>query len=200
MGKRDQILNILNSLVEEYVRKYYTVYAFDFFAIDVMGSVARGKENPRDLDVCFIITSEVGVRNEERIWSFLEELENKLREINVGLDHSVLNVEELERRLRLLADSVESFLKELDSTGDVVIDTMNVHYASAILHVVKAVDIKVASLLYSIYLVNGLHVVPWHNMWIHGKERVKQLVEPYIDNIMKSVCRYIMENMCRGYT
>ena len=186
-------------MVEEYERRYW-IYGFDFLAVDVMGSVARGKENPHDLDVCFIITSEVCIKHEERIWSFLEELESKLREINVGLDHSVLSVEELERRLKLLADSVEAFLKELDPTGDVVIDTMNVHYASAILHVVKTVDTKTASLLYSIYLVNGLHVVPWHNMWIRGKECVKQLAEPYINNIRKSICRYIMENMCRGYT
>jgi len=169
-----QILDELAELAHRYEQV--------LFAVDVMGSVARLKERPRDLDVSLWVRLEVH-RSEEkqRLFSKLcDEVVSLASRLGVGLDLRVVYVDVVESQLRHLVHSPLMWLTMLPSVVD----------ASAILHAVKAVDEKTAALLYAVYLVSGWDIVSWHNVWVYGGENVAKLVEGIgIDRIREAIAK-----------
>lgn len=187
MSTRARIIIILKSLIEKYEKDH----GFRFYAVDVMGSVARGKDNPRDLDVLFMVEGAELEEKEHLMWKFLYELEHELHSIGVGLDQGVIPVEEVKKKLMELCTSPGTFLTELENVRDGIEYFMTHELAVAILHLVKLVDEKAAALLYGAYLAAGLSRVPWHNMWIHGQERAAALVQNLRYSIRDAVAKIV---------
>lgn len=155
---------ILRDLTE-IVPKYSDV----LFAVDVMGSVARFKDQPRDLDISLWIS--VKVKYDDKLCDKLSEVVDAIADLakkyEIGLDLREVTVEAVYNQLMWLVNDPISWFVSLQSIVD----------ASAILHAIKAVDKKLAAILHAVYLLGGWENVSWHNIFVYGIENVQKLVK-----------------------
>ncbi len=161
------------------VRKIVGKFGNFLFAVDVMGSVARGKAEPHDLDVGIWVSSEVYARHSDELSLLIAELSDIVQRYGIELDYRIIHVEAVRGLLeKLCRDPVTTLLIDLQSIID----------ASAILHAVKTVDTRLGALLYATYLAIGWENVSWHNTYVHGIENVRKLVQNVgIENIRRAI-------------